>query len=119
MKKGIKLLFLLPMLLTGCEEQTYDDSFKHFCDYYNSDYVSAYIETTTEHDVHEIRTTSKTFMAHSIFEREGHNFLYAKLDVLYLTDEHFHSLKWLVEYEYSKDYSYENVVCYSNVEVVR
>lgn len=114
----MKKLFLLPLLLlTACSSEKYDDSFKHFCDFYNNDYVSTYIETTTDHDVHELRTISMTLVAESVFKRDDYNFLYAKLDVIYLSNDKFHELKWLVEYKYNDDYSYEQVTNYSVVYV--
>ena len=107
------LILLLPLLLIGCKSKNYyDDSFEHFCNFYNDDYVSYYIETTTEHEVHELRTIAKTLAGRSVIKRDGYNLIYAKLDVLYLSNEKFYNLNWLVEYKYNDDYSYENATNY-------
>ena len=110
-----KLLLLLPLvLLTACSNKNYDDSFDHFCDFYDNYKVSYYIEATSAHDVHELRYVSKILMGKSTIKRDGYNLIYAKLDVTYLSSDKFYNLNWLVEYKYSDDYSYENVACYSN-----
>lgn len=109
-----KVLFLPLLLLTACNNKKYDDSFDHFCDYYDNYKISYYIETTTDHDVHELKAISKTLMGKSIIKRDGYNFIYAKVDVTYLSDE-LYKLNWLVEYKYNDDFSYENIACYSNV----
>lgn len=116
----MKKLFLLPLLaisLIGCKQQKWDNALEHFCKFYNDDYISVYIETTTDHDVHELRTISRMLMAKSTFKRDEYNFLYAKLDVIYLSSDKFHELNWLVEYKYNDDYSYEQATNYSVVYV--
>lgn len=109
-----KILLILPfLLLTGCDNKKYDDSFDHFCDFYDDYHVSYYIETTTDNDVHELRYVSKTLMGKSTIKRDDCNFIYAKLDVTYVSNGEFYKLNWLVEYKYNDDYSYENTTDYS------
>ena len=107
------LLFLPFLLLTGCNNKKYDDSFDHFCDFYDNYHVSCHIESTTDHDVHELKYVSKTLMGKSNIKRDDYNFIYAKLNVTYISDHKVYELNWLVEYKYSDDYSYEQATDYS------
>lgn len=116
MKKTILLLVACILSLGACSKaKNNETNFDRFCKYYNDAYVNCYIENAG-YLIEETTVVSKKLMAEG--KRDGLNYLYADVEAEFLIpkDNLEHKLKWLVEYTFNDDFSYQYVMSYGETQ---